>query len=108
MTISLGRTLVTALVAIAGAALAFAVQATPAGAQTCSDYTCADYLEHDLDNYTRARGRQITETTSPDYHSAFMSACADSSTGALGGQLSDIDEGRVYGGVGQATCWWSV
>jgi dienelactone hydrolase len=108
MTISLGRTLVTALVAIAGAALAFAVQATTAGAQTCSDYTCADYLEHDLDNYTRARGRQITETTSPDYHSAFMSACADSSTGALGGQLSDIDEGRVYGGVGQATCWWSV
>ena len=109
MTISRGRVLVTAVIAIAGAALAFAVQATTANAQSaCSDYTCADYLEHDLDNYTRARGRQVSESTSPDYHKDFVGACADTSADAYAKQVNDADEGRFYAGVGQGTCWWSV
>ena len=76
--------------------------------QDCNDYSCPDYLEHDLDNYSRARGRQITEPASPEYHQEFLSACADSSSRAIGKQADDVQDGRGYGGVGQATCWWSV
>jgi len=77
-------------------------------AQAADDYSNPEYAEHDLDNYTRARGRQITEPTSPSYHQAFVSACADTSSRALAKQVNDLRFGRVYGGVGQATCWWSV
>lgn len=84
------------------------VPANPASAEPCEDYSCADYAEHDLDNYTRARGRQISESTSPEYHRDFAGACADTTTRAVGQQANDIEKGRVYGGVGQATCWWSV
>jgi hypothetical protein len=83
--------------------------APPAGAQQdCSNYSCAEYAQHDVDNYTRARGRTIGESTSPTYHQAFAGACADSQSRALAKQVADLDDGRVYGGVGQATCWWSV
>lgn len=95
------------LAAIACAAGA-AVASSPAHAQECSNYACAEYLQHDLDNYSRARGRTIAEATSPDYHRAFVGACADSSARAIAKQVGDADDGRLYGGVGQATCWWSV
>ena len=91
MTISPGRVLVTALVAIAGAALTLALLATNAKAQSaCSDYTCADYRQHDLDNYTRARGRQVGESTSPDYHKDFVGACADTSADAYAKQYVEF------------------
>ncbi|MGH7855909.1 MAG: alpha/beta hydrolase family protein, partial [Candidatus Binatia bacterium] len=67
-----------------------------------------DYLEHDLDNYFRARGRTIGEATSPDYHVDFTTACLDTSTRAVAKQGNDLRFGRIYGGVGQATCWWST
>lgn len=72
------------------------------------DYSDPAYLVHDLDNYTRARGRTVTETTSPDYHRAFASACVDSAGRAAVQQGVDALEGRVHGGVGQTNCWWSV
>jgi dienelactone hydrolase len=93
---------------VAAVGFALAVLAQAAGAQECNDYSCAEYAEHDLDNYTRARGRQISESTSPEYHRDFVGACADTSTRAAGKQVNDLEEGRIYGGVGQATCWWSV
>ena len=81
----------------------------PAPAQAdCSDYSCDAYREHDLDNYSRARGRTIAEGTSPAYTAAFAGACADSQSRSLLKQAGDVQDGRVYGGVGQATCWWSV
>ena len=76
--------------------------------EVCSDYSCPEYLEHDLDNYTRARGRQISEPTSPEYSQEFLSACADTSSRAAAQQAGDVQDGRFYGGVGQQTCWWSV
>ena len=89
MSISRVRVLVTALIALAGTALVVAAQAATANAQTaCNNYSCADYLQHDLDNYTRARGRQVSESTSPEYHKDFVGACADSSTGAIGNQVA--------------------
>jgi dienelactone hydrolase len=84
--------------------IAAAVPSAPAA----DDYSDPEYTEHDLDNYTRARGRQISEPTSPAYHQAFAGACADTSARALAKQANDLRFGRVYGGVGQATCWWSV
>jgi dienelactone hydrolase len=89
--------------------LLLAALATAALAPASSDdYTDPAYLEHDLDNYTRARGRMITEGTDPAYHRAFASACLDSQGRAAVTQAADALQGRVYGGVGQATCWWSV
>ena len=82
--------------------------AIPSGAGAADDYSDPEYAEHDLDNYTRARGRQITEPSSITYHQAFAGACADTSTRAIAKQANDLRFGRVYGGVGQATCWWSV
>jgi dienelactone hydrolase len=80
-----------------------------AGAQTAGgNYSDPEYAEHDLDNYTRARGRQVFESISPDYHQDFVGACADSQARAAAQQVNDIRSGRIYGGVGQATCWWSV
>lgn len=72
------------------------------------DYSDPAYLEHDLDNYFRARGRTIGEATSPEYHQDFATACLDTSTRALAKQANDARFGRLYGGVGQATCWWST
>jgi hypothetical protein len=72
------------------------------------DYSDPEYFQHDLDNYTRARGRQISESISPQYHSHFSGACADTSARAAANQVNDVKFGRVYGGVGQSTCWWSV
>ena len=106
----MGRTLKRMIVgAVVGASAAFGATAAPAPAQeSCSNYSCPAYAEHDLDNYTRARGRTIREGTSPEYHQRFAGACADTTGRAVGKQVSDLDDGRVYGGVGQATCWWSV
>jgi dienelactone hydrolase len=94
---------------LAFALIVVLIPAVPAFAQSdCRDYSCADYREHDLDNYTRARGRTIAEGTSPAYTAAFAGACADSQSRSLLKQVGDVEDGRVYGGVGQATCWWSV
>jgi hypothetical protein len=71
-------------------------------------YQDPDYAEHDLDNYTRARGRTVEEGTSAEYHRAFASACLDSSGRAVLNQANDAVKGRLYAGVGQASCWWSV
>lgn len=90
-------------------AVALAIVPQAAGAQEdCASYSCADYRDHDLDNYTRARGRQVSESVSPEYHRDFVGACADTQGRSAAKQLGEIDKGRVYGGVGQATCWWSV
>jgi hypothetical protein len=97
-----------ALLALAVALLASVPAAAPAQEEDCDDYSCADYREHDLDNYTRARGRTIGEGTSPEYHQRFAGACADTQGRAVGKQVNDADDGRVYGGVGQNVCWWSV
>ena len=92
------------------ALLAAAVVATTASMSPvrADDYTDPAYLQHDLDNYARARGRTVSEGRSADYHQAFASACSDSSGRAAVKQAADLSKGRVYGGVGQATCWWSV
>lgn len=97
--------------AVVAAAMVGALLALPqvASAQEdCADYSCAEYRDHDLDNYTRARGRQVSESISPEYHRDFVGACADTQARAAAKQANELDEGRVYGGVGQATCWWSV
>lgn len=95
--------------AIAGvAAMAMWSGGTASAQSDCASYACADYLQHDLDNYTRGRGRTISEATSPAYHQAFAGACVDTTGRALAKQVQDADDGRFYGGVGQATCWWSV
>lgn len=93
---------------IAHAAVLLCLFALVPGGARADDYTDPDYLQHDLDNYTRARGRQITEAISPAYHAAFAGACADSSGRAVAKQVNDVRFGRIYAGVGQATCWWSV
>ncbi len=80
----------------------------PAPAGAADDYSDPAYFEHDLDNYWRARGRQIAEPMSPEYHQAFAGACADTSSRSVAKQVNDLRFGRVYGGVGQGTCWWSV
>ena len=72
------------------------------------DYTDAEYRDHDLDNYTRARARMYQEALDPSYGASFASACADSQGRAALKQGNELRNGRVYGGVGQATCWWSV
>jgi hypothetical protein len=100
--------LITASLLLILPAGAFADEQEDSESQACSDYSCPDYLEHDLDNYTRARGRQISEPMSPEYHEAFLNACADTSSRAVTKQADDVQDGRAYGGVGQATCWWSV
>lgn len=73
-----------------------------------SNWSDPDYFQHDIDNYTRARGRQVTETISPAYHQHFVGACADTAGRAAAKQVNDARFGRVYGGVGQYNCWWSV
>jgi hypothetical protein len=78
------------------------------GQADCANYSCADYRDHDLDNYTRARERQVSESMSPEYHRDFIGACADSHARSAAKQVNDAKKGRAYGGVGQATCWWSV
>ncbi|MEX2196799.1 MAG: hypothetical protein WD844_16095 [Thermoleophilaceae bacterium] len=97
------------LAAAAVCCAAFALVPQMAAAQEeCASYSCADYRDHDLDNYTRARGRQVGESISPEYHRDFIGACADTQGRSAAKQLNDVTKGRVYGGVGQATCWWSV
>ena len=88
--------------------LAAAVAAAIALAPAHADYSDPVYLQHDLDNYSRARGRTISEAGSAEYHQAFGSACLDSTGKSVLKQANDVRSGRVYGGVGQATCWWSV
>lgn len=81
----------------------------PAGAGIAADdYRDEEYRAHDLDNYTRARARMYDEVLDPAYHRAFASACLDSQGRAALQQANDVAGGRLYGGVGQATCWWSV
>lgn len=102
-----GTLLAPAVLLAALAALAMTPVAASAQ-EECSNYTCADYAEHDQDNMFRARGRQLAESTSPDYHRDFVGACADTAARAAAKQANDIEMGRVYGGVGQANCWWAV
>lgn len=104
------RVTAVAIAAAAAAALAAGAGAGHAQAQApaCADYTCADYAQHDLDNYTRGRGKMYRDALTPSYHQKFAGACVDSQARALAKQVEDADDGRVYGGVGQATCWWSV
>lgn len=78
------------------------------GADTMDDYSDADYRDHDIDNYTRARARMYEEALDPSYHGSFAEACLDSQGRAALQQAGDLPEGRIHGGVGQATCWWSV
>lgn len=77
--------------AVAAALLA----AAPAWSE---DYTDPDYLEHDADNYARARGSQLQQATSTTYTPAFLGAAADSMARAAGKQANDVRKGRVYGG----------
>lgn len=84
-----------------------ALLCVPLGA-AADDYSDPDYLQHDLDNYFRARGRTIGESTDPAYHPAFAGACADSTGRSAAKQANDVRFGRVYASVGHATCWWSV
>jgi hypothetical protein len=79
------RRALAALGFLLGVLLAHAALPRAASAEDeCNDYTCAEYAEHDQDNMWRARGRQISESTSPDYHREFAGACADSAGRAAG------------------------
>lgn len=88
--------------------LACVALTAPGGARAANDYSDSEYLQHDLDNYFRARGRQITESISAEYHQDFAGACADETAKAAGRQANDARFGRVSVTVGAATCWWSV
>lgn len=81
---------------------------TAASAQECASYSCADYAQHDVDNYTRGRAKMYSDASNPEYAQKFVGACADTQSRAIAKQVEDADDARVYGGVGQATCWWSV
>lgn len=100
--------IVLAVAALAATAFAPAMQPPTPGVAAADDWTDADYRDHDVDNYTRARGRMIAEGTDPAYHRAFVSACLDSQGRSVLKQANEALNGRIYGGVGQATCWWSV
>ncbi len=63
-----------------------------------NDYTNPEYLQHDLDNYFRARGSQIAQATSPTYTPAFVGAAGDSMLRAAAQQINDLRYGRVYAG----------
>jgi hypothetical protein len=63
-----------------------------------NDYSDPAYLQHDADNYQRARGSQIDQGTSATYTPAFLGAAADSMARAAGRQVNDVRKGRVYGG----------
>jgi hypothetical protein len=80
----------------------------PLGARAADDYSNSDYLQHDLDNYSRARGRTIYEANDPEYHKAFASACADVTGRQATRSASEARFGRVYGSVGNPVCWWST
>lgn len=82
--------------------------AVPLGARAGNDYSDTEYLSHDLDNYSRARGRTIAEATDPEYHKAFASACVDSTGRSVTRTASEVRFARIYGSVGNPACWWSV
>lgn len=103
----LGRVWLPLLLVAALGAAAFAP--TPVGAgQMADDYSDSEYRDHDVDNYTRARARMYQEALDPEYGASFASACVDTQGRAALKQANEAKDGRVYGGVGQATCWWSV
>lgn len=85
-----------------------AVLAGPVGAQAGNDYSDPEYLKHDLDNYSRARGRTIAEAIDPEYHKAFAGACTDTTGRQATRAGSEARYGRVYGSVGNPVCWWST
>ena len=60
---------------IAAGVAAGLLAVTPAFAD---DYTDEAYLEHDADNYTRARGAQVDRETSTTYTAAFLGTASDS------------------------------
>jgi hypothetical protein len=79
--------------------LATALAVLLTGVAQADDYSNPDYAQHDADNLTRGRGAQIYEVTTPAYASDFVAAAADSSGRHLGKQLSELRQGRLYGGL---------
>jgi hypothetical protein len=63
------------------------------------DYSDPEYAKHDMDNYMRARGKQIEQATSSTYTPAFVEAASDSMSRAAQKQANDARYGRVYGGL---------
>jgi hypothetical protein len=93
--------------AVVATLLCLTAVAAPSTARA-DDWSDPDYREHDLDNYTRARGRTISEATDVAYHESFASACLDTTGRSLTTTTSEARFGRVYGAVGNPVCWWST
>lgn len=67
------------------------------------DYSDPAYLQHDIDNVSRAlaSGRQVASLLDPEYAAAFAPAAAETFLTNLGRQVADAPRGRVYATLGQ-------
>jgi hypothetical protein len=86
---------------IAVVVLALAVAAGSASVARADGYDDDAYRRHDLDNMARTAGRQQDQATDPAYLQQLASAGAETELANLGTQLAELDQGRLYGGLGQ-------
>src|SRR3546814_20948035 len=76
--------------------------AAPRPGARADDYSDPAYLQHDIDNVSRAlaSGRQVASLLDPEYAAAFAPAAAETFLTNLGRQVDDAPRGRVYATLG--------
>ena len=82
-------------------ALSIALAAGSASVARADGYDDEAYRQHDVDNMERTFGRQRDQATDPAYLQQLSSAGAETELANLGTQLAEVDQGRLYGGLGQ-------
>src|SRR3546814_4405927 len=85
------------------AVLVLVALAAPLPGARADDYSDPAYLQHDIDNVSRAlaSGRQVASLLDPEYAAAFAPAAAETFLTNLGRQVADAPRGRVYATLGQ-------
>src|SRR3546814_8295378 len=85
------------------AVLVLVALAAPLPGARADDYSDPAYLQHDIDNVSRAlaSGRQVASLLDPEYAAAFAPAAAETFLTNLGRPVADAPRGRVYATLGQ-------
>src|SRR3546814_6132322 len=85
------------------AVLVLVALAAPLPGARADDYSDPAYLQHDIDNVSRAlaSGRQVASLLDPEHAAAFAPAAAETFLTNLGRQVADAPRGRVYATHGQ-------
>jgi hypothetical protein len=88
-------------IAAVALAVALVLAAGSAPGARADGYDDEAYRQHDLDNMARTFGRQQDQATDPAHLAQLASAGAETGLANAGTQLAELDQGRLYGGLGQ-------